>query len=270
MDSNGAYIEYLFSLGLHERSIGEYTREVQRCQAWLARSGHDLASAPPSIIGAYAETRPRSWSTRKMVRSALRHYWTMVGRPTPPVLAIRVPPKPRPRCRALEEDDSRILAKAARSRGDDPGLAVCLMLYAGLRRTEVARLRWENFDGSFDWLTVTGKFDVQATIPVHPRLRGLLLAKGRSTGYVFPGRFPGEPSTSHRIYHWVRRVAHEAGVPEVAPHRLRHVALSAALDATGDLKHTAAFARHRDSTSIDTYTRTTERRLKAVVEAIDY
>ncbi len=264
------YREYLWGIGLSARSVGEYVRELERCADWLAAEGTDVMSAPASMIGAYAETRRRSWSTRKMIRTSLMHYWTMSGRPRPPVAAVRVPPKPRGRCRAPEEDDCRILAKAALSRGDDPGLAVALMLYAALRRSEVARLRWEDFDAGFDRLTVQGKLDVQATIPVHAKLRGLLLAKGRGEGYVFPGRFPGEPSTSHRIYHWVRRVADDAGVPGIAPHRLRHASLSTALDATGDLKHVAGFARHRDSSSIDTYTRTTERRLRAVVDSLDY
>lgn len=270
MDTAGEYAEYLWSLGLCARSVGEYARELKRCKAWLANHGHDLANAPPSVIGAYAETRPKSWSTRKMVRTTLKHYWTMTGRPRPPVGAVRVPPKPRGRCRALEDDDTRILAKAARSRGDDPGLAVCLALYAGLRRTEIATLRWENFDHAMEWVTIVGKLDVQGTIPVHWRLRELLEEKGRGKGWVFPGRFPERPSTGARIWTWFRLVAEQAGVPDVAPHRARHSVLASVYDATGDLRAAASFARHSDSTSIDTYTRTTSRRLLAAVAAIDY
>jgi integrase len=267
MDS---YREYLHSMGLASRSIGEYEREVNRSSEWLAVHGHDLLTAPPSLIAAYVDTRPRSWSTRKMVRSALKHYWAMAGRPAPPVGAIRVPPKPRGRCRAFDEDDTAILAKAARTRGDDPGLAVALALYAGLRRNEIATLRWECFDTAMEWVTIQGKFDAVGTIPVHPRLRALLTEKGRGSGWVFPGRFPDQPSTGARIWHWFRRVAEDAGVPDVAPHRARHTVLASMLDATGDLKTTAAFARHVDSRSIDTYTRTSAIRLRAAVAAVDY
>jgi hypothetical protein len=131
--------EYLYGLGLCERTVREYIRELQRAQRWLEEHGHDLGNARPSSIAAYSETRARSWSTRKVVRCTLQHYWTMTGRLTPPVAAVRVPPKPRGMSRALEEDDTALLAKAARERGDDPGLAVALMLYAGLRRNEVPR-----------------------------------------------------------------------------------------------------------------------------------
>ncbi len=262
--------EYLYGVGLAERTITEYVYEVARARSWLEERGHTLDEAPARVIAAYVESRPASWSTRKMVRATLQHYWTMTGREQPPVKALRVPPKPRGHCRALEDDVSALLAEAARNRGDDPGLAVCLMLYAGLRRTEVARLRWENFDRSVEWLTVVGKFGIQATIPVHPRLRQLLLAKERGEDYIFPGRFSGQPSASHRIYHWVQLVAREAGVPDVTPHRLRHVAVATVNDNTGDLRAAQDFARHADPRTTAIYTRTTERRLRSAVEAIDY
>lgn len=265
-----AFGEYLHGIGLSQRSVTEYVREVARAREWLAEQGHDLARVPPSVVATYAQSRPASWSTRKMIRAALAHYWAMIDRRDAPSGAIRVPPKPRGHCRALDEGDSRILADAARARGDDAGLATCLMLYGGLRRNEVATLTWECFDASLDWMTIQGKFGVEATIPVHPRLRAMLADKGRGEGFVFPGRYPGAPSASHRIYHWVRTVAEEAGVPDVAPHRLRHVAIATVNDQTGDLRATQDFARHADPRCTAMYSRTTRRRLSAAVAAIDY
>lgn len=269
-EEESAFEEHLYGLGLSQRSVGEYVHELVRARSWMAENGHDLATVPPSVVAAYAGTRAPSWSTRKVVRAALRHFWTMTKRGDEPSGAIRVPPKPRGRCRALEEDDSATLALAARSRGDDPGLAVALMLYAGLRRAEVATLRWECFDPTLAWMTIRGKLGVESTLPVHPRLQILLADKGRSTAYVFPGRTAGRPSSSHRIYHWVRLVAEEAGVPDVAPHRLRHVAISTVNDQTGDLRAAQDFARHADPRTTAIYTRTTKRRLAAAVAAIDY
>ncbi len=265
-----AFEEYLYGIGLSRRSVGEYVHELVRARAWMVAHGHDLDSVAPTGVAAYVDTRAPSWSTRKMVRAALGHYWAMTKRPEAPTAAVRVPPKPRAHCRALDEDYSATLAEAARQRGDDPGLAVALMLYAGLRRSEVAQLRWECFDPSLEWVTVRGKLEVEATIPVHPRLRQLLLAKGRGQGWLFPGRFEGRPSTSHRIYHWVRLVAEEAGVPDVAPHRLRHVAISTVNDNTGDLRAAQDFARHADPRVTAIYTRTTKRRMLSAVASIDY
>jgi integrase len=263
------FTEYLCSLGLSPRTIATYERELRTVEAWMAEHGHDLRTAPPSAIAAYAGSRAASWSTRKAIRTTLTHYWAMVDRPRPPIGAVRVPPKPRGHCRAFDEDDARLLAKAARSRGDDAGLVVAFGLYCALRRAEIAGLRWENFSDG-DQLTVRGKFGVEATIPVHHVVLELLDAKGwQQHGWLFPGRFDRglNPAT---VWSWTLQVAEEAGVAGATVHRLRHSALATANDNTHDLRSVQELARHARPETTSLYTRTTKQRLRAVVEAIDY
>jgi integrase len=261
--------DHLLGRGLSPRTAHLYLREIGRARRWCEAHGHDVERLALRQVLDYVETRPFTFSTRKMTRDSLRHLWEITGHPDPPVKAIRVPRRPRAVCKALDEGDARILGKAARARGDDPGLATCLGLYQALRRQEIATLRWECFDGR-GWLTVTGKADITATIPVHPVVVDLLEAKGwQREGYLFPGQYGG-PSSPARIWVWIRRVSDEAGVGQVAAHRLRHTALATANDATGDLRTVQAFARHADPRTTAGYTRATSTRLKAVVEAIDY
>jgi integrase len=52
----------------------------------------------------------------------------------------------------------------------------------------------------------------------------------------------------------VKLVAREAGVEDVAPHRLRHVAVATVNDNTGNLRAAQDFARHMDSSSTETST----------------
>ncbi len=261
--------EHLCSLGLAPRTVAIYRRELRMVQAWCAEHGEDLDEISAVAIAAYADTRSPSWSTRKAVRTTLTHYWTMTERAKPPIAAVRVPPKPRGHCRALEEDDVRILGKAVRARGDDPGLAVALGLFCALRRAEIAKVRWENFhDG--DLLTVQGKRGVQATIPVHQAVLDLLEAKGwQSEGWVFPGRF-GRGANPATIWSWTLQVAQEAGVSEATTHRLRHSCLATANDNTHDLRSVQELARHSRPETTSLYTRTTQRRLRAVVDSLDY
>lgn len=259
--------EYLASIGLSPRSISIYEREAARAISVLADEGYDLATAPPTVLAAYADRFPKTASSRKMIRSTFKHYWAHIGRPNPPVGAIRVPPRRRMVCRAVEEDDARILAKAARARGDSAGLATALALFMALRRREIAELRWEHFhDG---WLTVTGKGDVTASIPIHPVVAELLENQERHGPWLFPGRFGG-PVTPATIWDWIRKLSNEAGVVGMTPHRGRHTALATANDATGDLRAVQAFARHAKPETTAGYTRATNRRLQAVVAAIDY
>jgi site-specific recombinase XerD len=146
--------EALVLRGLAPKTIRLYCRIIRDAAGWCEDRGEILANVTPGTIAAYSASRPRTHSSQQLIRAALKHYWEIKGRKNPPLRAIRVPPKPRMVCRALDDDEARTLAEAARARGDLPGLAVLLGLYQALRREEIATLRWDAFDGE-GWMTVT-------------------------------------------------------------------------------------------------------------------
>lgn len=260
---------YLHERELSRRSIDVYVRMVIRAEAWCEPNGYDLATTPAELVMEWAEAEiPRSTSSRRQARSALRHYWAMVGRTDPPEWAIRVPKAPQYVCRALEEDEAAILAAHARARGDERGLAVLLGLYVALRASEIAAVRWGDIDDG--WLKLVGKGDRPATLPLHPVV---LVALERLTraddAWVFPGRWGG-PVHPTTVWTWVRAVAVDAGLSKVPTHRLRHTALATANDATGDLRAVQELARHVKPETTARYTRVKARRLTSVVQSIDY
>ncbi len=259
---------WLLALGLSPKTARLYARNIISAERWCEL--HDLAlqTISAELMVEYALTRPLTHSTRAILRASLRHYWEHVGREDPPLRAIRVPPAPRHVCRALEEDDARILAKAARDRGDRKGLAVILGLYQAMRREEIATMPWA-------WLRDTGAIRVmgkgskERRIPLHPVAAEALTWVPRSGAYVFAGRYGG-PVTPATIWAWVREVSADAGVPQIAPHVLRHTSLATANDNTGDLRAVQAFAGHAKPETTAGYTRANVRRLAAVVASIDY
>lgn len=260
--------EALILRGLAPKTIRIYCRTIRDAAGWCEDRGETLANATTRTIAAYSASRPRTASSQQIIRAALAHYWEIKGRKDPPLRAIRVPPKPKMVCLALEADEARVLADAALARGDSPGLAVLLGLYQALRREEIATLPWDAFhdDG---WMTVTGKGSVTATIPVNPIITEVLSRHPRSSQWLFPGTRGGacHPAT---IWTWVRLVAEEAGLEGVTVHRLRHSALAQAQDATGDLRSVQTFARHSRPEITAGYTRTSSTRLKAVMSSIEY
>lgn len=261
-------MEWLQALGLAPRTARLYARTLLAADRWCAEQGLDLAILTAPQMVAYANTRPLTHSSRVILRAALRHYWEHVGRPDPPLRAIRVPPEPRHVCRALEEDDARILAKAARARRDRPGLAVVLGLYQAMRREEIATLPWTSLrDEGF--LRIVGKGAKERRIPMHPVVADALTWVPPAGEYVFAGRFGG-PVTPATIWAWVRKVSEVAGVPRIAPHVLRHTSLATANDNTGDLRSVQHFAGHAKPETTAVYTRAHARRLAAVVASLDY
>jgi integrase len=263
----------LLGCGLSPRTAYLYARCLERFSSALEARGVDLMTAGPADIAGACAGFAASHSARCQLRGALIHGWEILGREVPPVKAVRVPPKPRARCLALATADATRLERAAWARGDSPGLAVLLGLYAGLRRAEIAGLAWEHlqFEGGRPvWLRVHGKGDVVADVPVHPALAQALLrlARGPRRGWLFPGKRDHVcPAT---VWDWVHDVGAGAGMPELRPHLLRHTALAEAHDRSGDLRAVQCFARHAKPETTMVYTRTTSARLVAVVGMIDY
>ena len=259
-----AFIEYLTARGLAGKSIRLYVRAVELAD----QSVGPLETVTAVDLAGYVETLAAGYSTRRHLRTALAAYWQMSG-VDGPIRVVRVPSKPRGRCRALDEDDARAMVKAAV--GWYPqGLAALFGFYLALRSAEIAAAEVSRFDPEFAWYTVTGKGDVTATLPVHPTLADEM-RNTHVTDWVFPGSQGRRHVTAATIWNWVREVAREAGVEEaVWPHRLRHTALATANDRCHDLRSVADFARHRDPTVTMIYTRTTETNLRRVADSLEY
>lgn len=259
---------WLLALGLAPKTARLYARTILTAERWCATQDQDLATLAPELVVELVATKPLTHSSRTILRASLRHYWEHVGRADPPLKAIRVPPAPRHVCRAQEEDDARILAKAARARGDRKGLAVILGLYQAMRREEIATMAWPWLRDA-GHIRVVGKGTKERRIPLHPVAAEALTWVPRTSDYVFAGRFGG-PVTPATIWAWVREVSEVAGVPTIAPHVLRHTALATANDNTGDLRAVQAFAGHAKPETTAGYTRANGRRLAAVVASLDY
>lgn len=260
--------ERLLERGLSPRSANEYLKAIRHAEAWLEQRGTSLRTCSGDELARYVATRPRSWSTRKTMRSAFGHYWAIVGRRRPPMWAVPVPRKPRMRCRAVSELEAWKLDQVARARGDLKGLAVLLGLYLGLRLSEIAAFRWGDVDAD-GWLRVLGKGGTDCELPVHPVVLDALAALPKPSPWAFPGRWGG-PAHPTTIWGWIKQVAAEAGMPAVTPHQLRHTCLATANDVTRDLRATQEFARHARPETTAGYTRAGGRRLKAVMQALDF
>lgn len=267
--------------GLARKTVAVYLSALGRADRWLTARGHTLDDASATVVRELAESFPRTRSSRASLRSALRAYWAVSGRRDAPTAAVRVPSHPRMRCRALEDPLAARLAAAARGRRDHKGAAVVIGLYTGLRRAEIAAMRWGDI-GPDGWLTVVGKGDHTRSLPLHPAVLAALgdlraevppssLAKAgpQRREFVFGGRFGG-PVHPTTIWTWVRDVARDAELGDVATHVLRHTALATALDHTGDLRAVQELAGHARPETTAGYTRVRRNRLVAAVAAIEY
>lgn len=265
MDS---YIEYLTALGRSEKTIKIYTRAVRRALDLAAERDVDLLDVRPSEMRALSAEWRNSWSIRSQLRSALMHYWNM-HEVAGPSGAINVPSQPSARWKGLEDEETKRLLAVARVAWPRGGV-VYLGLYLGLRRGEIAALRWDCFDENLGWATITGKGDRTRYLPVHPRLREMLAAHRWPNEYVFPGRQAGSHITPTTVSNWVAELGVEAGIGKLHPHQLRHTAGGKINDQTHDIYTTQAFLGHARIQTTLTYTRLKTDRLRRAIHELDW
>ena len=154
----------------------------------------------------------------------------------------------------------RMLAVAVEQKGIKAlrDVAIVMLLFAlGLRRNEITTCDVEHFDRFGKRLSILGKGRAQRewiSVPdsVAEVLGSYLGARGAVDGEpLIMNLDPAQKGKQHRLssggtYRVVRRLAEKAGVPGiVSPHRIRHSAITAALDATGgDVRQARHFSRH--------------------------
>jgi integrase/recombinase XerD len=153
--------------------------------------------------------------------------------------------------------------------------AMVELLYAsGLRISELANARLENFDTEERTLRVTGKGNKMRMVPVGRKaceaLASYLSAErpklvSRRTGNEIFLSARGTKLTTVRIWQIVKKVAARSGLEaNVYPHLLRHSFATHLLSNGADLRIIQEMLGHADISTTQVYTHVDQQRLKAV------
>ena len=153
--------------------------------------------------------------------------------------------------------------------------AMIELLYAsGLRISELANARLENFDGEERILRVTGKGNKMRLVPVGRKAsealasylaseRPKLVKPGTGSEIFLSAR--GSKLTTARIWQIVKRVARHSGMEtNIYPHLLRHSFATHLLSNGADLRIIQEMLGHADISTTQVYTHVDQQRLKAV------
>ena len=141
---------------------------------------------------------------------------------------------------------------------------VWLMVGCGLRRMEVAGLRWEHWDDRAGIIEVRhSKFGRERVLPVPDEVAAVLgrLRGGGMTGPIIESkRDPHQAISVEHVGRVVRRVMERAGVKHrpydgVSGHALRHTCASDVLDRSHDLRVVQAMLGHQSLQASSVYLR---------------
>jgi len=182
---------------------------------------------------------------------------------------VQVPPPKVPRAVPRPVTNANLRRVLATRMHKRTRVMILLYAFAGLRCSEIAAIRGENFDLVERTVTVTGKGGVTATLPLHPLIMEAAWSMPR-TGYWFPSNAStNEPHLlGHSVGTIIKRVMIRAGVQGSA-HCLRHWFGTELVSAGVDLRTTQELMRHASLATTAVYTQIADARKAEGVERLD-
>jgi len=255
--------EHLIELWLHERS--PHTQRAYRADVERFRSGagKPLARVALADLQEFANTlQDLSAASRYRCLSSVKSLLAFGHRigylPFDVGRVLRLPSVRNSLAERIlpEADLHRMLSLEPNERNR----VLLLLLYAsGVRRGEVAGLRWRHLQATADGgqITVFGKGgktrSVQLPISVWKQLQKLR-DDAVPDEPAFPSRKKGEPLTDSGIWRIVKEAARRAGIEgPVSPHWLRHAHASHALDRGAPIHLVQATLGHANITTTGRY-----------------
>lgn len=209
-----------------------WTTKAYIYEAQHFREQIDLLKAQPAdVVNYITSERLRGLSATTVARSvsALRAFYgwaRLMGLvEESPVKSIKGPKGGRKLPKALNEQETKMLLQASHPPRDL--VILMLMLYAGLRLVEVAKLKRSSVDLVSRHLQVIGKGDKERIIPLHPDLHEvledwLLRRDCNPDEPLFPG-YCGGALRRRAIADVISKAGWEAALlRRLSPHILRH------------------------------------------------
>ena len=180
--------------------------------------------------------------------------------------------------RALNPHEATALLGVWRDDDSDVGIRndvmIRLLVYVGLRRSELIALRWT--DINFEYMTITvrhGKGDKERVVaivdPSEGTVRALQTLRNAQSGgytYVFPSMTRGRaatwaadtPTVDQTVMRVVSQTAKRAGLGELAPHDLRRTHITEGLNTGATVADMQAQAGHANAATTLRYAQATE------------
>lgn len=228
---------------------------------------------PPKLVSAATVNRSCTEPLRKVLNRA-RDVWEVPGLKRI-AWKLHLLKEPRERVRSATEEEEARLVAALNPRYHD---VVFVAIRLGLRLSECIGLRWDAIDWGSRTITVLGKGDKLAPIPMPLDVRDRLWAiQGRHPERVFSWLPKGtkrapepawRPLTANGLDTAFGRALGRAGITDLRFHDLRHTAATRLLRRTGNLKMVQQLLRHEDITTTVRYAHVLDEDLRAALDGM--
>ena len=253
-----------------QRTVEERTRVIN---LFLNESAADPLGTKPMHIARWMADHEDDWgqSTAATYFSYLLswHKWLVMMdyRSENPMHKLQTPKRPERSPRPVADTD---LVKLLNLRMHHrTRVMILLHSLAGLRVSEIAKVRGEDIDLGAGRIHVLGKGGKQAWVPLHPLLADVAATMPK-TGWWFPGnsRRAGQPIRSKSVSDIIGQAMRRAGMRDT-PHALRHWYASTLLDDGANLRTVQELMRHSSIQTTQVYTKVKDSRRTEAVGRLD-
>jgi len=213
-----------------------------------------------------------AWSSYNQIVCALRFFYAKTLKRQFLLSDIPFPRKVQRLPLILSQEEvARILTAPAHLKSR----ALLMTIYAaGLRRSEVARLRVRDIDSARMTITIRqGKGQSDRVVMLSPVLLDTLREYWRSQKpkeWLFPGSNPGQPISGNDVFLVFHNAVRRAGISkQVCPHSLRHSFATHLLESGTDLRTIQILLGHRSLKTTSRYLHVSQQQVRATASPLD-
>ncbi|WP_256251086.1 tyrosine-type recombinase/integrase [Mycobacterium malmoense] len=254
---------------MSERTIDERIRVVALFAEETMSS--PLTAQPIEIVrwlGQHTEWSPATAATyHSYLRAWFKWLIIMDHRVDNPMIKLHPPRYPERYPRPVSDDDLlRLLTTNMHHR---TRVMILLATLAGLRVSEIARVRGEDVDISTPKILVFGKGQTRKWLPLHSLLVDAALTMPQR-GWWFPAnsRRPGQHVRSKSVSDIIGNAMRRAGT-RGTPHALRHWIGTTLLEDGADIRTVQELLRHASVATTQIYTKVPDARRHAAIARLD-
>lgn len=259
------YGSVLSRAGKSDRTLPGEIAEVERFVAWYAHEyGNSLATANLDLVtpndvrrylyddddGGKASTRRRRFSVLRQFFGVLQHHGYVRRHPMRSMSPPRVPQSGERDMTEHEIEDVTVAASAEPNWQRNMAI-LSVMLTTGCRVSAVVGMRLGEVDllGGSAVLTEKGPRQIEVpltagTVQALTNYLSVRRPRDRQSQALFLND-RGTPLTAPTFRTWLRRWAHQAGLRNVYPHRLRHTVATSVFTSGGSMEEVRQLLGHR-------------------------
>jgi integrase/recombinase XerD len=254
------------TIRLYLRHVAEFAQHFHRSPDQLG--AEDIRQYQLFLI----QEKKLAWSTYNQIVCALRFFYAKTLKHTFLLSDIPFPRKVQKLPLILSQEEvARILTVPPHLKSR----ALLMTIYAaGLRRSEVARLRVSDIDSARMTITVhQGKGQKDRLVMLSPVLLDTLRQYWRyhkPKQWLFPGETPDQPISGNDIFFVFRNAVRRAGITKkVSPHSLRHSFATHLLESGTDLRTIQILLGHRSLKTTARYLHISQHQVRATASPLD-